>query len=175
MSPTSIICDIETLSRKPSAIITEIGLLAFNRADFVAFDEITVRPGFYPQIESGRHLCAETLRFHRKNRTLPMAVTDLEPTIAIREIADFIGRHNPEHIWIQGPDFDRPILESFHQQFGEELPWDYWRMMDSRTSWNLAFPGIKHDKRPHTAIGDCKATLADLAKSLIALKRRKAA
>ena len=172
---TSIILDIETLSRRPNAIITEIGLLALNRADFIAFDETCVRPGFYPQIEAGRHLCNETLQFHRKNKTLPMQVTDQDPKITLRLIADFVRQHNPQHIWIQGPDFDRPILESFHQQFGAELPWDYWRIRDSRTVWNLAFPGVKHAPRPHSALGDCRATLQDLAKSLIALDRRQAA
>jgi hypothetical protein len=172
---TSLILDIETLSRRQHAIITEIGVLAFNRADFVAFDEILIRPGFYPQIEAGRHLCSETLQFHRKNKTLPMEVTDQDPAESIQLLAAFIRKHNPENIWIQGPDFDRPILESFHQDFHAELPWDYWRTRDSRTVWNLAFPGIKHDKRPHSALGDCKATLQDLAKSLITLDRRQAA
>jgi hypothetical protein len=170
-SSTSIILDIETLSRRPHAIITEIGVIAFNRADFVIIDEIVIRPGFYPQIEAGRHLCNETLQFHRKNKTLPMEVSDQDPALSIRDLADFIRRHNPKQIWIQGPDFDRPILESFHQDNGAELPWDYWRVSDSRTTWNLAFPGVKHDKRPHSALGDCKATLRDLANSLLTLNR----
>ena len=172
---TSIILDIETLSRRPNAIITEIGVIAFIREDFTQYGGQCIRPGFYPQIEAGRHLCAETLRFHRKNGTLPMQVTDEDPKTSIRLLADFVREYNPVHIWIQGPDFDRPILESFHQQFGSELPWDYWRIRDARTAWNLAFPGVKHDNRPHSALGDCTATLHDLAKSLTAIGRTDAA
>ena len=172
---TSIILDIETLSRRPDAIITEISLIAFIREDFTQYGGQCIRPGFYPQIEAGRHLCADTLRFHRKNKTLPMQVTDEDPKTSIRLLADFVRQHNPVHIWIQGPDFDRPILESFHQQFGAALPWDYWRIRDARTAWNLAFPGVKHAPRPHSALGDCTATLHDLAKSLIALNRTAAA
>ena len=172
---TSLILDIETLSRRPNAVITEIGIIAFNRADFIAFDEVVLHPGLFPQIEAGRHIESETLQFHRKNKTLPLKISDEDPFTTIHLLAQFIRKHNPQHIWIQGPDFDRPILESFFQQFGADLPWDYWRIRDSRTAWNLAFPGVKHSPRPHTALADCKATLHDLAQSLIALNRRPAA
>lgn len=172
---TSIILDIETLSRRPDALVLEVGLIAFNRADFVPFDCLELFPGFFPQIQSGRHLCAETIAFHTKQGTLPTQVGDQCPAVAMKALANFIASHKPHRVWIQGPDFDRPILENLCQQHGLALPWEYWRTADSRTAWNLAFPGVKHDKRPHRAIADCKATLHDLAKSLIALNRTDAA
>jgi len=175
MTTTSLILDIETLSLRPNAIITEIGVIAFNRADFAPIDQIVIRPGFYPQIESGRHLCNDTVQFHRRNKTLPMEVTDEDPTVSIALLLAFVRKHHPQNIWIQGPDFDAPILQSFHQQNSAELPWKYWQVQDSRTAWKLAFPGIKHDPRPHSAIGDCEATLRDLAKSLVTLDRAIAA
>ena len=91
------------------------------------------------------------------------------------ELQAFIAHHKPSHVWIQGPDFDRPILEDLCRQLGVDMPWKYYLTADSRTAWNLAFPGQKHDPRPHHALPDCKATLADLARSLIALGSRHAA
>ena len=176
MSPTSIILDIETLSRRQNAVITEIGAIAFNRSDFIAFDEITILPGFFPQILAGRHLCNETIRFHSKLGTLPKAVSNEPIQVAHDQLAAFIAKHNPERLWIWGKDFDLPKLNTLFQDIGqEELPWEYWTPACARDHWKTAFPGIKHDKRPHSALGDCKATLHDLAKSLIALNCRAAA
>jgi hypothetical protein len=171
-STTSLVLDIETLSCRQNAVISEIGVIAFNRADFIAFDELTLFPGFFPQIEAGRHLCSETIQFHRRIGTLPRAVGDSPLADTAAALTTFITKHNPHQIWIQGTDFDIPKLDTFFRHCGLELPWKYYTVADSRTVWRIAFPGVRHDKRPHTSIGDCKATLADLAKSLIALDRK---
>ncbi len=175
MSPTSIILDIETLSRRPNALITEIGAIAFNRADFVETSCLLLQPGFFEQLQLGRHICPETIQFHKQKKTLPSQLGDMPVKDAVHFLSRFIREHKPERVWIQGPDFDRPIIESFCREVGEDLPWDYWRTADSRTAWNLAFPGIKHDPRPHHSVPDCRATLKDLARSLIELNRRESA
>lgn len=172
---TSIILDIETLSRRPDALVTEIAAIAFNRSDFVPIDHIELFPGFFPQILTGRHICPETVIFHQEQGTLITRLSDQAPANTLDSLADFIRRHTPQHIWIQGPDFDRPIIEHLAIQNRRTLPWDYWRVRDSRTAWNLAFPGIKQDKRPHRSLLDCRATLNDLARSLITLDRRESA
>ncbi len=188
MSPTSIIIDIETLSCEPTAIITEIGLLAFDRYSlepmlhtsipeaFSVVDEFTIHPDLFAQMAAGRTSCPETLAFHRSNETLP-TFRELQspPKVCCHLLRDFIERMRPHRIWIQGPDFDRPILENFCTQFGDSLPWEFWRTRDSRTLWDLAFPGERHASRPHHALPDCRATLADLTKSLQTLNRIEAA
>lgn len=173
-SPVSIILDIETLHVSPFAVVTDIGIVAFDRKTFEPVDETLIRPGFWPQVEEGRMIDPGTIAYHRKHSTLPDCVTDDHPVVAMKTLSLFLDKHKPECIWIQGPDFDRPILESLFQQFGGELPWEYWRVRDSRTAWNLAFPGVKHDPRPHRALDDCKHTLADLKRSLVALKGEEA-
>lgn len=175
MPTTSIILDLETASRRPDALITEIGAIAFNRSDFVETSCLLLHPGFFEQIQLGRHICPETIEFHKKHKTLPTQVGDMPVKDCVHFLSRFIREHAPERVWIQGPDFDRPIIESLCRSIGEDLPWDYWRTADSRTVWNLAFPGIKHDPRPHHAVPDCRATLNDLARSLIQLNCRDAA
>jgi hypothetical protein len=46
------------------------------------------------------------------------------------------------------------------------LPWEFWKSRDARTAWDMAFPGQKHAPRPHRALADCHATLADLTAAL---------
>jgi hypothetical protein len=171
----SIILDIETLSRRPDALVTEIGAIAFNRSDFVETSCLLLHPDFFGQLAIGRHVCPETIAFHRDNKTLPSPVGDMPLKDTVHHLRTFIRNHRPERVWIQGQDFDRPIIESLCRSVGEDLPWEYYRTADSRTAWNLAFPGQKHDKRPHHAVPDCRATLKDLARSLIHLNRRESA
>lgn len=172
---TSIILDLETLSRQPNALITEIGVLAFDRRDFSVIETLLITPDIFSQLQDGRHACPQTIAWHRSQNTLP--TTNGTGTILadLTTLHQFFTEHAPQRIWIQGPDFDRPILENLCQSHHLPLPWDYWRTADSRTTWNLAFPGTKHPKRPHSALGDCHATLRDLHASLTILNRLHAA
>ena len=165
-SPYSAILDLETLSTRPNAVITEIGVLIFNRNDFSIVDELLIIPGFWLQILVDRHLCPNTIRFHLRNGTLPTSGGENDPEESARSLADFLKCFNPHRVWIQGPDFDRPIIEDFCRQYGVAFPWDFWRTRDTRTVWDLAFPGRKHAPRPHTALADCHATLQDLRDAL---------
>ena len=168
-SSTSIILDIETLSRRPDAIITEIGLIAFDRSTLEPVEDLSITPSLWDQMAADRHHEAATLNFHRDNGTLP-ALTDYSSSkVAVHLLHAFFKRFSPAHVWIQGPDFDRPVIENFCIQNGDVLPWDYWRTRDCRTLWNLAFPGVKHPKRPHHAVEDCRSTLLDMASAFKAL------
>ena len=184
---TSLILDIETLARTPDAVITEIALLVFSVPQFDVVAELTLKPNILDQIEKFRNVEPETIAFHRSKGSLPQAIGDLSPESTIQAMKAFIAEHNPRHVWIQGPDFDgpiienictqfvRPIIENFCQQSDQPLPWEYWRTRDARTAWDLAFPGVKHAPRPHRAIEDCRATLTDLSASLRTLNRTSAA
>lgn len=164
---TSIILDLETLDTSPTSIITEIGVIAFNRSDFSERSIMELHPSLFHQLAAGRTASADTIGFHAKKGTLPDNVnTHNTPAKIVAWLAEFFETQTPHRVWIQGPDFDRPILENFCNQFGAALPWDFWRTRDTRTLWDIAFPGIKHDPRPHHALADCRATLADLQKSL---------
>jgi len=173
---TSLILDIETLDTAPTSVITEIGALAFHRADFTEASCFFARPCLFSQLASGRTTSASTIGFHQQQGTLPTDLSaSLTPQDAAHSLRRFIASVAPRRIWIQGPDFDRPIIEDFFAQFGGGLPWDFWRTRDTRTIWDAAFPDVKHDKRPHHALPDCRATLADLTKALVTLNRTEAA
>jgi hypothetical protein len=173
--PTSIILDLETLSTRPNSIITEIGVLAFDRETLSVVEGIVITPSLFHQLGVGRHACPDTLAFHRKKGTLPTEIHPQDPREDCSNLRRFFEHHQPHRIWIQGPDFDRPILEDFLRQFGAVLPWEFWRTRDTRTLWDTAFPDKKHPPRPHHALDDCLATLDDLKASLIALNRAFAA
>jgi hypothetical protein len=174
---SSIILDIETLDTTPTSIILSIGMIAFCRGSFNCLAELEITPDFFEQLAAGRTYSADTIAFHRSKGTLPQIKGDqpsmLESVCLLRE---FFYQWPPAHVWIQGPDFDRPILESFMASAippkpgTSALPWDFWKTKDSRTTWDNAFPGLKHSKRPHLALEDCRHTLMDLKTAFEALK-----
>jgi DNA polymerase III epsilon subunit-like protein len=174
-SGTSAILDLETLATSPRSIITEIGLIIFDRATLTVIDHLEIFPDFFEQLAAGRESCPETIAFHRNNGTLPNIQSPIInhqsiPCIqAVVEVAACIATHRPQNIWIQGTDFDRPIYEDFCQAQDQPLPWKYHQAKDARTTYHLAFPGQRHPKRPHKALEDCQATLADLIAALTKL------
>lgn len=169
---TSIILDIETLSRSQNAVITEIGLIAFDRKTLQVTDTLLIFPGFFPQIEAGRHLCNETVQFHRKLGTLPREVGDKPIEQAHLHLSEFMLKHQPASLWIHGKDFDVPKLETLFTSIGQPLPWKHYQVHCARDAWHLAFPDeTKREKRAHDALGDCIATLRDLTRSLKTLDR----
>jgi hypothetical protein len=166
----SIILDLETLALDPSAIITEIGIIAFDAETLESHAKWEVRPNILEQLAVGRRFERETYLFHREQDSVPETLGEFSIHAACEKLAAVFVYAKPQHVWIQGPDFDRPVLENFMSQAGHKLPWEYWRTRDCRTAWDLAFPGEKAPRRPHHALADCEATLQCLKKALEKLK-----
>ena len=171
---TSLILAIEPLSRKPNAIVTEIAALSIAKSDsgYVENDSLLLHLNIAQQLADYRDFEAETLQFHAKNRSLPLAFTGTEPLTACMTLGMFIEKHQPRTVWIWGKDFDRPILEDLFAQHRLPLPWEYWRTACARDAWKLAY-GDEHKpaKRNHKAIDDCRDTARDLYAALSELKR----
>jgi len=165
-SSLSIILDIETLAISPSAIVTEIAVLVFDRATMAAVKHFAISVDILEQLSRGRQFDPATYAYLLGKNALPPTLGDQSMQQASDAIAHLFALVDPHHVWIQGPDFDRPILENFLNQLGAKLPWAHWRTRDTRTVWDLAFPGRKHAPRPHTALADCHATLQDLRDAL---------
>lgn len=176
---SSLILDIETLSRRPDAIVTEIAAIAVKPASealiqsgATEIDSLLIHPCIASQLAAGRHFEADTIAFHDKNGSIPESFTGTSPHIACMTLGMFISKHKPRSVWIWGKDFDRPILENLFTQQRLPLPWEYWRTICARDAWKLAFGDEKKPaKRNHEALDDCRATLKDLATALSHLDR----
>jgi hypothetical protein len=164
----SAILDLETLDTKPTSLITEIGLIIFNREDLTVIDHVEIKPDFFAQLAAGRTFDPDTIAFHRKQGTLPQldpsSQTDLH--FAAAELAQYFREYKPVRVWIQGTCFDRPIVEDFYRSLDQPLPWHFTSSRDARTAWDIAFPNERHPKRGHKALDDCQDTLTDLTKAL---------
>jgi len=167
---TSIFLDLETLDTRPTAIVTEGAFVAFDEETGEVLEELEIEPDFWDQLASGRTWSKDTLAFHGRLGTLPEGRGDdvKECEMFVR---NFFREHTPARVWIWGADFDRPVLEDF---MGGFLPWEFWKTRCARTVWDVAFPGVKHGKRPHKAMEDVKASIWDLMNALAKVERRAA-
>jgi hypothetical protein len=166
----SVFLDLETLDTRPSAIVTEGAFVAFDEDTGEILGELEITPDFWDQLSAGRTWSKETVAFHGRLGTLPEGRGD-----DLREcelfVTEFFRSHAPERVWIWGADFDRPVREDF---MGGFLPWEFWKTRCARTVWDVAFPGVKHGKRPHRAMEDVKASIGDLINALAKVGRRAA-
>jgi hypothetical protein len=172
---TSILFDLETLSLKPTAVVTEIAAIAIHydatsRRPPVVVDEIELFPCIASQIQTYRHICPDTIAFHKKQKSLPKKfATGLEIPDALQSFTGFVKTHNPQNIWIWGKDFDRPILEDLYQETHIPFPFRFSRIHCARDAWHLAYG---EDKKPaprsHHALPDCRASFVDLTAALTA-------
>jgi hypothetical protein len=162
-TPYSVVLDIESLCRKPTAAFHEIGAVLFERTTFTPIEIFQAFPDIPDQIILGRTIDPDTLTFHRLQKTLPSQWAGEPFHDALHRFYSWIRQHQPKHVWIQGTCFDRPMIENAFDQVHLPLPWKFSRSRDARTTWNNAFPDKSHDTRPHRGLADCQATLADIA------------
>lgn len=166
MSPatSSLFIDLETLNTTPDSVITEIGAVRFYPDKNLAHDPRTFsrEPSIPHQLTLGRTFSADTIRYHHSKKS--MRQDWFGPTLkeCLADLAHFIRLEPFNRIWIWGKDFDRPILEHAFAQAGLDMPFTPWITKCARDTWDNAFPGVKHAKRPHRAVEDCLASISDL-------------
>lgn len=173
MSPTSLILDFETLDTAPSAVITQIGIIAVNRRDFQVFAHLKLFPHILPQLATGRTYTSDTIRWAEKKGCSPTGLGQTPLADCLKRLHRFIEDHDPYRIWAWGKDFERPLFEHASQQHHLPIPaYQFRKFSCARDHYQTAF-GIqaKAPERIHQALQDCHDELRDLHQALTALGR----
>jgi len=171
LGPLEMLLDLETLDTTPGAIITELAAATFRRhgESFTILDELDLPLDPWEQLKTGRAFSPATIAFHQRHGTLPTATATESPADAFQALRHFA--EGVETVWIWGLDFDSPILADLARQLDHPLPWSYWQTRDARTVWKLAFGDKRHATRPHKALEDVRASIADLHAARLELNR----
>ncbi len=176
----SLFVDIEALGKTRGCAIVQLGALVFDPATGETAADLQLY--IQPEKTDPWHADLDTLEWHARQGTFPhppdirekLALTAGEAVDAfldwLAEAAD--AGHEIDDIWSWGSTYDFPLLEPYWERYatGGEAPWAYWQPSCARTVWKLAFPGVKHAPRPHRALDDCQAGVADLCAALAKLK-----
>lgn len=161
-----ILFDLETLSLEGDAAIFEIGAVMFD----IRTGWIGSRFRTYVDHTIFGTVDAETVAWHREKGTFPLPgqVELLHPEVAIRRFVEWYEQQGEiESVWCWGSNFDFRRLEATWKATAPKIkvPWEYYQECCARSIWRAAFPGLKHDPRPHRALDDALAAVGDLVRA----------
>lgn len=174
---THVMLDLETMGTAPSAAIVQIGAVTFRLGD-----EPYVNPtGFQAQVAlqsslmAGGSLDIETMRWwcERNPEAQHSISADAGPLAGtLQSLVSWWP--DDAYLWSHGAAFDVPVLESAFRAVGLKVPYDYRRVRDTRTLFDLAaaLAGWQRPKREtaHTALADARAQAEDVVAAWKALK-----
>lgn len=179
MAYSDLMIDIETLGVRDNAVITQIGLVAFDLTGYV-HNTIGVNLFIDPAdaIKQGQKVDWSTISWWLKqNDTARLTMANrqgLPLRTALIEMGDFIEANTvgAEKVrpWGNGATFDITLLEQAIRLTGLTVPWSYRNVRDLRTladietAWGVEKPkpAVEHD-----ALADARAQ-ADWARKLYA-------
>lgn len=149
MAHTHLCWDIETLGMKETTVVTTLAIIPFTFEDEISYDQL-VLDGFYvkfsvaDQIKNWKRTTTQsTLDWWKtqsdeakKNSIVPHKndVTLLE---GLDQIEYWIGKsqysHKNSYNWARGSNFDFPKIEDMFDQANRKLPFNTWKIRDTRT------------------------------------------
>lgn len=167
---TDLSVDLETLGTEPGAVITQIGLCAFNTRPQSSGDATTVATLIHvdPQscMDKGMHVSWSTLSWWLQQADKPrelMAISkgyNLVP--ALFKVNNFIAENMHERFrpWGNGATFDVTLLNEAYRVCRLPVPWQFRDIRDMRTLYDLA--PCRHIERSvpmveHNAMDDATA------------------
>ena len=145
---THLMIDIETLGRRPDAIITQIGAVFFSPTGIPGAYGETFNTNVDIERQKGRTVSLETLKFWlgQPNEASEHMRLEDQPSLelALREFRTFITVNTQEEdklfVWANGACFDFMILEHALEDCDIQVPWEYHQVNDLRTLRNLGYP-----------------------------------
>lgn len=156
---TRFVLDIETLAVDPKAAIVDIALVEVAGRERTL--SVQIRPSWYEDHGLGFVRNAETVKFHAKNN--PSFLLNCEAVghtaeYAVGLIFDFLSTIQEAEetevlLYMQGTDFDKPILANLFQHFDVPFPVHYRNVRDLRTL-NALTPEVKYVAGNHSALDD---------------------
>lgn len=153
--------DIETIGVAPAATILTIAAQSFD----------PFGTGYYP-----RHYYARISLESQEDRTIDQSTIDWWATqpavvrdeafneqdrVPLDQALDELGKliWNSKFLWCQGPTFDCTILEHAYKSYSKPIPWQYYKVRDSRTVFSL-WPDLPKPPTSHHALEDCRRQIS---------------
>lgn len=144
--PVNIAIDLESLDKRPSAIVLSIGMAAFTiPGGLVGTYYAELNQG--DQKQRGRTIDRGTIAWWNQQpeeaQRILTGLNSIDTIAALDGAAAFVNRFNGGHyqiagVWGYGSDFDNAMLQDLYRDFGHPVPWSYKLNRCGRTITNLA-------------------------------------
>lgn len=133
-----VMIDIETLSRDPRGVITQIGICDFSDGELQMPERMA--PSLRDQFRVGRRVGQDVVDWWQRQSGDPFGrIAEVSVPVVLSWLAAAV--EGADEIWAQGPQFDIVMIESLYRDFGREPPWEFGSVRDSRTLLKLT--GVK--------------------------------
>ena len=161
-----LMIDIETLGVAPAATILTIAAQSFDPFGQGHFDR-----HFYSRItlesQENRTIDDGTIAWWTTQPEAQAEAFAEEDRMPLDQALDLLGKliWQSSFLWSQGPTFDMTILEHAYKSYGKPIPWQYYKVRDSRTLFSL-YPGLPRPITSHHALEDCRRQIDMLQTTL---------
>jgi len=154
----AIMIDLETLATDLDTVILTLGGVKFDPYSFEEpYDPIYMRINVDEQIAAGRSYNDDTVRWWgEQDAEIREEALGEEGRISM---VDSLKQFQPwvlhcDSIWSNGSVFDVMVMENYYMSCGWFHPWEFWRIRDVRTVFNMGInPGMPKDEL-HNALAD---------------------
>lgn len=167
-----LMIDIEGLATGPDATILTIAAQAFDPLTRGYFKQqyyarITLESQENRAIEQG------TLDWWATQKEAQAEAFAEEDRIPLKQALEELHKlcWKCNRIWMNGPTYDANILEHAYKSYGMGLPWQYYKIRDTRTIYSLV-PSLQKYPASHHALEDCRRQIDLLHDALEYLKIR---
>lgn len=164
---THLMLDIETIGVAPTATILTIAAQTFDPFGIGYTDR-----HYYARIslesQTDRSIDEGTLSWWATQPAVARNEAFAEhDRVPLDQALDSVGKliWHSNFIWCQGPTFDCTILEHAYKSYGKPIPWQYYKVRDSRTVFGL-WPGLHKPTTTHHALEDCRRQIGMLQSTL---------
>ena len=151
--------DLETIATTPNATILTIGAQGFDPFSD-CFSDVTFYKRILVDSQPTRHVDDDTLAWWGRQSAEAQheAFGDGPDRVDIKEALEELSKIAFRHtrIWANGVMFDIGILEDAMKEYGVNVPWKFWQIMDARTVFKLVPSlGSAGSTNSHNALEDC--------------------
>lgn len=160
--------DLETLSTKNNAVITQIAAVVFEPNEIDILFTYEAYPDLNTQLGMNRHIDIDTIRWWLKQSEEARLNFDRVTSPLHKVCSEFCQTflwEEIEGIWSHGSIFDIVILEDFMKDCGFKIPWDFRKVRDTRTLFSLIPTEMEKATVKHSAIGDAMAQALTVQKA----------
>jgi hypothetical protein len=149
--------DLETLSTLPDATILTIAAQGFDPFGIGYHEKHTYYARITLESQKNRSIEEGTISWWATQPEAQAEALMDKDRVPLDTALDALGKliWHSNYLWSQGPTFDCTILEQAYKSYNKPLPWQYYRVRDSRTVLSL-YPDLPKPSTSHHALEDCR-------------------
>lgn len=149
--------DLETLAVTPRATVLTLGAVHFNPFGNGYGDKLYLRIDIDQQDALGREVDPSTIEWWSKQKPEIMEEAfSPDDRVSVEDAMNQFRKFawGCDAFWSHGATFDLVIIEDILRQINQPLPWNFWKLRDTRTLFDLGLDPDMPKGSLHNALED---------------------